>query len=535
MAKQRERDDKASANAGERGIPGDPRSPEAMPKKSRATVWRNAAIAVSIPALGFLLWVVKEMRPPASARPRASESQGTAGQATDNDDPLINPHGKAHGKATDALGGSLLEQVSPAGKGSESDEPSGAVPTNEQLEKEFKVVTESQQRLNDIKAQAARAMIAQSKGAAQKGTEEGKQLVALLNLRLPALEKDLTAARRARPQDPTVQWLTGELLLIVGGEPDEIKPYFEKAASAGLKRSQLFASLAKVEYDANEFRSAYNHASQALDLDSTSRAAWETYMRTSFGLERFGSVTERLDKAFPNIKPPWAGVIRRSATDMQQQWGRELALRQADEKAGNLPLVQFTIEHKVFENSADGKQQPTVKTTGKGQVTIELFENQAPVSVANFLTLTEQKFYDGTRFHWADAGRMVVGGDPLTKNDNPEDDGTGGPGYAIPDESRRAGAREHFRGCVGVVQNGPKTAGSQFYITLVPLPEFNGHFTCFGRVIKGQEVIDQITEGRTNRETGQFGRIIPGDVLLKAEVIRKRPHKYEVTKLTPAR
>lgn len=510
--------------------PEQPVSADSIPPKARSTVWRNAAIAVSIPALGFLLWLAKESRPAASARPQPA----APASQKDSSDELVNPHAK-HGGGADALGGSLLEQVNPSGKGSEPDDLAGAVPTNEQLEKQFAIITESQQRLNEIKARAARAMIAQKNEAAQQDAAEGQQLVALLNLRLPALEKDMAAARRARPKDATVQWLTGELLLIVGGEPEEIKPYFEKAAAAGLRRPQLFASLAKVEFDANHFRTAHQYAAQALELDSKSRAAWETYMRTSFGLERFSEVMQRLDQAFPGVKPPWAGTIRRSAADMQEQWRREQALRLAEDQAGNLPLVQLTIEHRVFENAPDGKQPPAIKTTGRGQVTIELFEDQAPVSVANFITLAEQKFYDGTRFHWADAGRMVVGGDPLTRNDIPDDDGTGGPGYAIPDESRRAGARGHFRGSIGVVQNGPKTAGSQFYIALVPLPEFNGHFACFGRVTKGQEVIDQITEGRTNREIGQFGRIIPGDVLVKAEVIRKRPHKYEVTKLTPAR
>ena len=531
MPNQQEKEARTSPGSSPQtsGAPAQPAADDSIPRKPRTTRLRNAAIALSIPALGFVLWLVKESRPAAPARPPSTAS-ATPKEPSDD---LANPHAK-HGGGADALGGSLLEQVNPGGKGSEADDLAGAVPTDEQLEKQFAIITESQQRLNEIKAQAARAMIAKSKEAAQKDAAEGRQLVALLNLRLPALEKDIAAARRARPQDATVQWLTGELLLVVGGEPDEIKPYFEKAAAAGLKRPGLFASLAKVEFDANHFRTAQQYASQALELDGKSRAAWETYMRTSFGLERFGEVMERLDKTFPGVKPPWAGTIRRSASDMQEQWRREQALRQAEDRAANLPLVQLTIEHRVFENAPDGKQPPTVKTTGRGQVTIELFENQAPASVANFITLAQEKFYDGTRFHWSDAGRMVVGGDPLTKNDNPDDDGTGGPGYAIPDEARRAGARGHFRGSIGVVQNGPKTAGSQFYITLVPLPEFNGHFTCFGRVIKGQEVIDQITEGRTNREIGQFGRIIPGDVLVKAEVIRKRPHKYEVTKLTPA-
>ena len=85
-----------------------------------------------------------------------------------------------------------------------------------------------------------------------------------------------------------------------------------------------------------------------------------------------------------------------------------------------------------------------------------------------------------------------------------------------------------------MAQNGPGKAGSQFFITLVAAPEFDGNSTAFGRVIRGQEVLDQVTEGRTNHEVGEFGKIIPGDLIVRAEVIRKRPHAYVVSKLTPA-
>ena len=84
-----------------------------------------------------------------------------------------------------------------------------------------------------------------------------------------------------------------------------------------------------------------------------------------------------------------------------------------------------------------------------------------------------------------------------------------------------------------MVETGPHTASSQFFIALVPGPEFNGHFTAFGRVIRGQEVVDRITPGRTNLKVGKFGKAIPGDLLVRAQVIRKRPHPYRVTKEKP--
>jgi hypothetical protein len=61
----------------------------------------------------------------------------------------------------------------------------------------------------------------------------------------------------------------------------------------------------------------------------------------------------------------------------------------------------------------------------------------------------------------------------------------------------------------------------------------DGHYTVFGRIIKGQEVADRITSGRTSRLIGRFGKIIPGDLLVRAETIRKRSHKYRVTREKP--
>jgi cyclophilin family peptidyl-prolyl cis-trans isomerase len=433
--------------------------------------------------------------------------------------------------------GSLLDEVASKTRGSPEADLSGPAPTTRQLEEQLRLINETQQQINELKLRWAAAIQAKKGQLVNAIADQGKQSVSLLNLRLSALQADLEAARRARPEDSTVQWLTGELLLIVGGEPDEIRPYFERALAAGLKQPQLFASLAKVEFDSNHFQAAYDYAQKALQGDRHSQSVWETYARASFGIERFSEVVRGLDRAFPEMKPPWAVEMRSTAQHLLGDWLRELALRQKEDKRGNLPMVRFTIEHRGFVNGAANQMQDNnhsagERSTGRGVVEIELFEDQAPLAVANFLNLVEHGFYDGTSFHWAEAGRMVVGGDPNTKSENRARDGKGGPCYSIPDESNSALARGHFRGSISMVQRGP-TAGSQFLITLVPCPEFNGHFTVFGRVIAGQEVIDDVTPGRTNREVGEFGKIIPGDLLVHAEVTRKRYHKYEVTRVAP--
>ena len=410
---------------------------------------------------------------------------------------------------------------------------SGPAPTTEQLEKQFSLIIQNQERVNELKNHAASAAAAKNAATVKRDLEEAKPLVSLLNLREAAFERDLAAARQARPKDAAVQWLTGELLITVGGEPEQILPYLRNAALSGMKQPQLFASLAKVEFDLNRFEAAYDHGLQAVEQDRHSRAAWDSYARASFALERFGEVIQRLDQAFPNAPPVWAGAIRNTAERLSASWSREVALRRVEDKDGTLPRVRLIVEHRKFLGAAGDKQIAATESTGRGEVIIQLFEDQAPATVANFISLTEAGFYNGTSFYWAEGGHMVVGGDPNTKNDDPSDDGLGGPGYVIPDEFSAPQARPHFRGTISTVQNGPRKAGSQFVITLVPSPEFDGNSTAFGRVVQGQNVLDQVTIGRTNREVGQFGKIIPGDLVVRAEVVPKRPHAYPVTKLTP--
>lgn len=493
----------------------------AKAKRSSVRLVQAAVIFAAALAIVFAFWREQSGKREA---PSAKQDNPAHSEAT-----LPGSH---EDHSADGSGGTLLQQMDSA-QSRESGDLSGPVPTNEQLEKQFAIISQSQRQVNELKARATSAAAARNVDLVNQIVAEGKPIVSLLNLRLAAFERDLDAARRTRPQDATVQWLTGELLLAVGGEPEEILPYFSRATAAGLKRAELYGSLAKIEFDLNHFQAAYDDALKALDGDNKSRTNWETYVRASFALERFSEVIQRLDETFPGSGPDWVEAIRRDGRRSLESWTRETALRKAEDKAGNLPLVRFVIEHRKFVNPTDGQQLASVKNTGRGEVVFELFEDDAPATVANFISLAESGFYNGTSFFWAEAGHMVVGGDPNTKNDDPADDGSGSPGYVIPDEFDSPRARAHFRGTISTVQNGPRRAGSQFLISLTPSPEFDGRSTVFGRVIRGQEVIDQITEGRTNRAVGQFGKIIPGDQLVSVEIIRKRPHPYRATQLRP--
>ena len=139
--------------------------------------------------------------------------------------------------------------------------------------------------------------------------------------------------------------------------------------------------------------------------------------------------------------------------------------------------------------------------TSKGSVTIELFEDDAPNSVANFVSLVEKKFYDGLTFHRVIPDIMIQGGCP-------NGDGLGGPGYRI--DSEMSG-KKHVRGVISMANAGPNTEGSQFFITHVPCPHLDGKHCVFGRVLDGMDVVDGIKKG---------------DVIKTIVVDKKRPHQY---------
>ncbi|MBW3600539.1 MAG: peptidylprolyl isomerase [Planctomycetes bacterium] len=157
--------------------------------------------------------------------------------------------------------------------------------------------------------------------------------------------------------------------------------------------------------------------------------------------------------------------------------------------------------------------------TNKGKLVIELFEDQAPNTVANFITLVESGFYDGLAFHRVIPHFMAQGGDP-------DGDGTGGPGYEIPCECYEEDARMHFRGSLSMAHAGRDTGGSQFFLTFIPTPHLNGRHTVFGRVIEGLEVLDELQR----RDPNDTAAPAP-DKIVDAEVIRKRDHEYTVKKV----
>lgn len=156
--------------------------------------------------------------------------------------------------------------------------------------------------------------------------------------------------------------------------------------------------------------------------------------------------------------------------------------------------------------------------TAKGDITLTLYSDAAPKTVANFVKLAQAGFYNGTKFHRVIADFMIQGGDPLSRTDDPNV-GRGGPGYTFEDEINprplglseelikqyeQEGYRYNYTlqsipvnvGVIAMANAGPNTNGSQFFIvTAKPQPQLYGRHTVFGRVTAGMDVVRKITQG----------------------------------------
>ncbi len=128
-------------------------------------------------------------------------------------------------------------------------------------------------------------------------------------------------------------------------------------------------------------------------------------------------------------------------------------------------------------------------STEKGDMKAELYADATPITVDNFVKLAESHFYDALTFHRVIPDFVIQGGCP-------KGDGTGGPGYTIPCETR-AERQYHDRGVLSMAHRGPNTGGSQFFIchNRMNTQHLDGVHTCFGKVVEGLDVIDDIRPG----------------------------------------
>ncbi len=184
-------------------------------------------------------------------------------------------------------------------------------------------------------------------------------------------------------------------------------------------------------------------------------------------------------------------------------------MNDADNKEGK-------IAENITKNNLEYSQ--AILVTNFGDIEVEFFPEEAPLTVANFVKLAEEEFYNGTKFHRVIKGFMIQGGDPLSKDAaNQAIWGQGGPGYKFDDEIDTTSdlyRTGYKRGILAMANSGSDTNGSQFFIMHqdYPLPP---KYTIFGRVISGQDVVDAIAATPTGPNDRPIAPITINKVLLK--------------------
>jgi cyclophilin family peptidyl-prolyl cis-trans isomerase len=155
------------------------------------------------------------------------------------------------------------------------------------------------------------------------------------------------------------------------------------------------------------------------------------------------------------------------------------------------------------------KQYIATLQTEKGDIVIQLFADKAPMTVNSFLFLARQGWYDNITFH-----RVIP--DLFAQTGDPSGTGKGNPGYYVITELDPSLAFDK-PGMVAMVNSGPDTSGSQFFITYAPVPDYNGQYTIFGEVLSGMDVLEQLTP----RDAQPGTETPPGDQLIRVTIEEK--------------
>ena len=172
--------------------------------------------------------------------------------------------------------------------------------------------------------------------------------------------------------------------------------------------------------------------------------------------------------------------------------------------ASTLVAAAFAAEEKKEISTMSNSNEVAVIKTNEGEMVVQFWTDAAPNTIENFKKLARQGFYDGTIFHRIVKGFMIQGGDPNSKDAAKEDAyGQGGPGYEIKAEFNN---HSHDRGVLSMARGpNPDSAGSQFFICLAPVRRLDGQYTTFGKLIKGEDVLEKI--GNTSVERNAQGEM----------------------------
>jgi cyclophilin family peptidyl-prolyl cis-trans isomerase len=331
-----------------------------------------------------------------------------------------------------------------------------------------------------------------------------------LHQRWQALDKQLDALGQQFAKAPTLDERTviRSRYVALVEESEKLLPQLRQAADAAFDAApgkdpdvtRIMVGLAAYDYRRDDYEAVLVRARRMMDAQVEEPALYALAGASAFHADDYESAEKWLTKANESNKlDAEASEYLKHLPQRREAWNKEQAIRQKEAEADDLPRVKLQ--------------------TSKGTIVVELFENEAPQTVANFISLVESKFYDNTVFHRVLPGFMAQGGDP-------KGDGTGGPTYNIYCECYREDHRKHFRGSLSMAHAGRDTGGSQFFLTFHATPHLDGMHTVFGRVIEGMDVLARLQR----RDPTKPSPPAP-DRIVKAEVLRKRDHEYKPTKV----
>lgn len=374
--------------------------------------------------------------------------------------------------------------------------------------------------MQDDAAQDSAGQNAAQQDAGQSSAEqEYDKLFAEWRTKLDALRRLQVEYKQAPPQDQQrIEREFDQLLTEATEMSVRLQGLVEAAFKANPKdeeKADFLFSIAYEQYKQDNFEEAARLCDILLETEYKSKAVvLDLAAQCAYLVNDYAKAEELIKQAevaLSQAQRPLAAetqAMKRNLELDRKAWNEELAFREADAKPEGDPMALPRVELE----------------TSQGKIVLELFENEAPNTVANFISLVKKGFYDGLKFHRVIGGFMAQGGDP-------NGDGSGGPGYSIPFESHQEPYRKHFRGVIAMAHGDSKdSGGSQFYIVFRrdQSRHLDGVHTVFGRVVEGMDVVSKFA--RLNPES-QETTIPNPDRIIKVTVLNARDHEYEPRKV----
>jgi peptidyl-prolyl cis-trans isomerase A (cyclophilin A)/peptidyl-prolyl cis-trans isomerase B (cyclophilin B) len=276
------------------------------------------------------------------------------------------------------------------------------------------------------------------------------------------------------------------------------------------KLGQILYNILNKHAKRDQYEAVLPIAKALFDNDFPQEDVAEFYAKCCLAENQYQQAAEPLKKMLErNPSNSQMGQLLKRLPEYESSWQAELAARKQDAEGPALPQA------KVY--------------TTKGWFVVELFENQAPEAVANFISLAESGFYDFLDFY------LVI--DQFgAQTGSPNEDPNGGPGYVIRGENGRPDARSIFRGtlCMAMLPGIADSAGSQFFITYLPILEGSKNYTAFGRVISGMHnlaCLARVNPVEDKKDKKDETEKKQPDEIIRIEILKKRSHPYQPEKL----